>query len=247
MENGKRNTIVLTIIAIATLVVAVVGATFAYYSVETRDTTSKTTFTGTNNPIGAITLTTPVTDLQMTITPTDMSGTFTQKKFYALVPGTATEAPSTSVGQYAKSKKKHEIAKASLVGGNNETAYTCTAKLNVTTSGEMASALLSGDAFLYLEAANATIEGSSNLTTLDLSTIKNATKTYNIVYRVNGLTESNKLAHIYADIELNNTEKDQSYLAGALSPDKTRPGSTLIVNITSTEFKCTIDNQKATA
>ena len=242
----KKNTILLTVIAIVTLLVAVVGATFAYYSVQYQNSTSTTTFTGTANPVGAITLTTPVNTLLMTITPTDMASNFAQKSFYAIPSASSNEASSNSTnGIYGTSRKRHQIALASLVGGYSETAYTCNATLTVTTSGSMASLLQAGDAYLYLEGEQATITGGE--TTLDLSTIKSKTQTYSIVYKVNGLTNENRLAHIYADIELKNTSADQSYLAGDLSTDKSRPGTTLIVEIKSTSFNCTIDNQKATA
>ncbi len=243
----KKNTILLTTIAIITLLVAVVGATFAYYTVETKDSTSPITFTGNGNPVGAITLTSPNTTLEMTITPTDMAKFDSVKHYYALIPSDPSQNPDTSNGKYSLDRKNYIIAQADLVGGNDETAYTCTAQLTVTTSGSMAGVLEQGDAFLYLGTDQTTINNENNQT-LDLSTIKNNSKVYNIIYKVNGLNSENRVAYINADIELNNTQSDQRYLAGeSLGEGKGTAGSELKVTISSTEFKCSIDTSKATS
>lgn len=247
----KKNTILLTVIAVTTLLVAVVGATFAYYSVQHVDSTKTITFTGEANHVGAITLTSPVTTLRMTITPTDMAQFGEDKHYYAIVSEDQRQNPTTSVGFYGTARKNHLIALASLVGGNEETAYTCTATLTVTTSGTMASLLQEGDAYLYLDAEQTTIDSVNNQK-LDLSKINNSPKTYSIVYTVNGTSNDNRQAHIYADIELNNSNtKDQHYLAGAdlgVTGDNAgsgTAGSSLTVTISSDQFHCTIDKVKA--
>lgn len=53
MENNKKNTLLLTVIAIATLLVAVVGATFAYFSaqVQTDESEQVQVQTHTNNTL----------------------------------------------------------------------------------------------------------------------------------------------------------------------------------------------------
>lgn len=50
----KKNTILLTVIAVATLLVAVVGATFAYFTASTQGTGAGQTNTGTATSIGRV-------------------------------------------------------------------------------------------------------------------------------------------------------------------------------------------------
>ncbi len=45
MKEGKNNTVLLTVIGIATLLVAVVGATFAYFSAQLSGTENQSTMT----------------------------------------------------------------------------------------------------------------------------------------------------------------------------------------------------------
>jgi predicted ribosomally synthesized peptide with SipW-like signal peptide len=63
MEKGKNNTILLTVIGIATLLVAIVGATFAYFSAQTQYNDSNSVLTiqsaagGTSSFAGGDTIT----------------------------------------------------------------------------------------------------------------------------------------------------------------------------------------------
>ena len=50
----KKNTMLLTVIAVATLLVAVVGATFAYYSVTSENTSASRTVTTTTPKFGSV-------------------------------------------------------------------------------------------------------------------------------------------------------------------------------------------------
>ena len=65
MEN-KKNTILLTVIAVATLLVAVVGATFAYFSISADATGVTTTnVNGQATSTGAITMVTNTENLYL--------------------------------------------------------------------------------------------------------------------------------------------------------------------------------------
>ena len=46
MKEGNNNTVLLTVIGIATLLVAVVGATFAYFSAQLSGTENQSTMMG---------------------------------------------------------------------------------------------------------------------------------------------------------------------------------------------------------
>ena len=275
----KKNTILLTVIAVATLLVAVVGATFAYYSVEHLDSTSLINVNAQADPVGAITLYSPNTLLGMTITPTDMASDFTQKKFYALVyqsggiPADASknEADSSITnGVYAISRKNHVMTKADLVGGNAETAYTCTSQLKVTldkSEGSMGAVLHAGDAILYfttdqvtMQRPNGDYQDNQTLDLHDLTLLEgtNPSITYNLIYKVNGLNADSRVAEVKADLEITNkTGEDQRYLAGADQGiiDNREPGvntagsgtksAKLTVSLDTIAFNCTIDAKKA--
>lgn len=61
----KKNTILLTVIAVATLLVAVVGATFAYFTATNKVTGSGKEATVTTNTVGAVSLeTTPGVEIE---------------------------------------------------------------------------------------------------------------------------------------------------------------------------------------
>lgn len=246
----KKNTILLTVIAVATLLVAVVGATFAYYSVTATNSTTTTKYEVTSDAVGIVTLTSPKTDLVMNISAADMAQMNKDVPYYAV------EKITDGVqANYASSRQNHEIAVATLDtnGGSATTAYTCTANLIVTLNiadGSMGKVLQSGDAKLYLAGATgkATLKDGDSDTAatskeLDLSTLLNGatgntvTKTYKLEYKVNGNSDVNKVAKITADLEFTNlTGRDQVALAG-----KTL---TVTLDIDKTEqnkFSCTID------
>lgn len=57
MEKGRRDTVLLTVIAIATLLVAIVGATFAFFTARVTGQNSTSTLTITSSRGGTITFT----------------------------------------------------------------------------------------------------------------------------------------------------------------------------------------------
>ena len=104
----KKNTMLLTVIAVATLLVAVVGATFAYFSVS-NSTVTGTTVDATVSQVGTVTLSGGA-DLDLTVTAADMA---------------QSAAPATySLGSAT-------VAKAELVGNGNDETYYCQFTLNV--------------------------------------------------------------------------------------------------------------------
>lgn len=52
MSEGKNNTVMLTIIGIATLLIAVVGATFAYFSAQLTGTDNEKEYTVRSATVG---------------------------------------------------------------------------------------------------------------------------------------------------------------------------------------------------
>ena len=71
----KKNTMLLTVIAVATLLVAVVGATFAFFAIQaTSESNAKATITGSteNANVGSVALTGNTT-LKLNLTAENMS------------------------------------------------------------------------------------------------------------------------------------------------------------------------------
>ena len=67
----KKNTMLLTVIAVATLLVAVVGATFAYFSITVSGEATSTAATATTAKIPTITLEQGETSFGLIVTAAD--------------------------------------------------------------------------------------------------------------------------------------------------------------------------------
>lgn len=117
----KKNTMLLTVIAVATLLVAVVGATFAYFSVTATNNATNTTVTGSAESMGAITLTTNTSALKLNLDATQMAQAKNGTSYYATVDGTA----STTANSF-------DLATASVADG--DTKYDCEYSYKVTAS-----------------------------------------------------------------------------------------------------------------
>ncbi len=194
----KKNTMLLTVIAVATLLVAVVGATFAFFSV-TGQAQGETTVTANTGKIPTIQLTTDISTLGLKVTADDMQKDATAS-YYAI--------PSASLTQkgYEATQQNHEIATVSASNGDAGDQYKCGITVTVTKSGTMNSLLQSGDAKIYLDGLGI----SDAKTGVDLSTFGGDSKTFSgeVILDADGATEKLK-----ADLEFNNTASDQSKLA----------------------------------
>ena len=133
----KKNTMLLTVIAIATLLVAVVGATFAYFSISADATGVKTTnVNGQATSTGAITMVTNTENLYLKLSAAEMSQTAageSGKIYYATT--TATTEQMTHNYLEDQAAATFDLATFSLASG--ETKYDCTYKytVKITTSG----------------------------------------------------------------------------------------------------------------
>ena len=68
----KKNTLMLTVIAVATLLVAVVGATFAYFT-ATENATGTTTVTTKTEKVGSVAVNNPTNAMYLTLTADQMT------------------------------------------------------------------------------------------------------------------------------------------------------------------------------
>ena len=162
----KKNTMLLTVIAVATLLVAVVGATFAYFSLttETKDY-SKTTVTGTTSKIPSITLTNENKNLYLKVNATEMAQTSINKKFYAV---TSDEQRNVT------SETSYNILTITTTDGETNTKYKCGGTVKVTVSGTMTDAdIQPGDVSIVLT----NLDGQDGTTLMDLAGLKETKKT----------------------------------------------------------------------
>lgn len=128
----KKNTMLLTVIAVATLLVAVVGATFAFFSLQVTGT-SGTNGTVTAAKVGTATISTVTENatLKLDLTADDMAKYEEDKVYYASVSGKA-PGDSTPI----------KIATMDYKGGEEGTTYNCPVQTEVSVSGSMQEVLV---------------------------------------------------------------------------------------------------------
>ena len=128
----KKNTMLLTVIAVATLLVAVVGATFAFFAIgATAENNAKTTITGSTEKVvaGAIALKGTST-LQLSLTAEDMSAANKGYYFYA-GDGKTDKGSSNEAGDESSS---HKVDVGTVTLGHDGTEgvkYKCTANYTI--------------------------------------------------------------------------------------------------------------------
>ena len=120
----KKNTMLLTVIAVATLLVAVVGATFAYFSLSASGNSS-TEATISTPKVGTALITTKAKALQLSLTAQDMDKTNKGKTYYASVDG-----------EEKDNSDAIPIAQVALSNAQDSAKYTCTTKVTVTADDE---------------------------------------------------------------------------------------------------------------
>ena len=211
-NNNNKNVILLTVIAVATLLVAVVGATFAYFTVNNASGQANTTVTAKAEAVAAVTLSNPTGNVKLNVSAAEMSEE-NVKTYYAVKHDALENNTTTNTAL--------PIARATVGEGEGteKTQYTCTVDLTVAASGSMASVLKEGEAkIVFTGAANKTIDLSAD----QLSGNETVTATFNL----DGTSQ--KTVDVNALVSLENKNSEQNHLAG----------QTLEVTITSGDFSC---------
>ena len=156
----KKNTMLLTVIAVATLLVAVVGATFAYFSI-TATSNGKTAATITAQNVGSVVLSTVEdnTTLKLSLTADDMAFSNQGNKYYANPKGTGDKT----------SDEQYDIANIAYSDGEAGVNYKCPVKVEVSISGDMLPLLQEGwsSIDLYGDAVSKSTTDSDNGITKD--------------------------------------------------------------------------------
>ena len=195
----KKNTMLLTVIAVATLLVAVVGATFAYFTVA-QSTAGATTVTGNvgGDKIGTITLA-GGQPLYLEVSPAEMAVGLKGTDYYTVT--TESNRNATTLTDASRS-----IYTATLDDEGTGT-YTCTYNFTVTAEGAMLAADNAGDVELVIE-DSANGETRRALNAADL--------TNNITGTWNGIKGDGTTRTLAAYVVLHNTvdATGQNSLAG---------------------------------
>ena len=210
----KKNTMLLTVIAVATLLVAVVGATFAYFTVS-NSTAGATTVTGSvgGDSIGTITLA-GGQPLYLEVSAAEMAVGLANTDYY-----TVTTQASRNATELTDASRS--IYTATLADENGTGTYTCTYEFSVTATGEMLNVDNAGDVELVIEdSVNGTTRRALNAETL----------TNPITGTWSGITGNGASRTLSAYVVLHNTDNTagQNSLAG----------TDLTVTITPVEFVC---------
>ena len=217
-ENKKKQK-VLALVGLVTLLLAVFGATYAFFQINTDNESSNTTITGSTPPKSLVTLKQEISNLHLNISASDMSLNNVNNEYYA----TNVDEKSYEDNESDGTKK---IAEVELSDGEATTEYNCTAKLTVSRVTEeenadtMIKVLQPGDMILQFK-------GNIISNILDLSMLKETGKIeYNLKFKVTGNTPE----EIQAYIKLINKETQQNYLSG----------SKLNIDINTSDLKCEV-------
>ena len=190
--NNKKKKIRLLIIGLIVLLITIIGATYAYFSITGTNNSSSSVITNTFGESGNVTLTGSNT-LHITLNATDMATNNKGNIYYA------TDVQSEN---YKTTSTSYEVAKATVVGGDDSQSYSnCKFNLNVALSGDMANLLQEGDMKITFSGAYTGTYDLSNLSSPYEVTLSN-------------LSGTNRTQSINAVVEFNNLDKDQVYLAG---------------------------------
>ncbi len=196
----KKNTMLLTVIAVATLLVAVVGATFAFFAVS-NPSDATTTAKAEAKKVPSFVINPDQPNLNMVLSAEDMKQSEAEDVPYYAVSGTS--------GTHELSKQDLTIATMTRTGGEDADKYKCSVTVTVTVDNtEMLDALKTDNANLYLNGLGLSSEK------LDLTTLKTTsnTKSYTNIVNFDTPGASNKLT---ADLEIiNSHDDDQSGAAG---------------------------------
>lgn len=208
MEN--KNTMLLTVVAVATLLVAVVGATFAFFTAD-NTISGTTTVTTTTEKIGAITISNPTTAISMKLTAADMDEASKGSSYWA----TTTSANHVSTAEH------NAVSRLKVENGETGTTYNCSYTLTLTKP----TLVKAGDAAIILTLTGATISGVTSGEEIDLYAAKTS---YTVNFSQTGNIASKDLVKVA--IKYNNTTSNQDYLAG----------QTLTTTLANSNISCTI-------
>ncbi len=124
----RKNTMLLTVIAVATLLVAVVGATFAYYSVQTGANNSTHAINTSTGAAATVTYTANTTQLYLKVTAAQMAEANKTHVLYA---------QSTDIAASDNTATNFTLGTFTVTGAGDSDIHECTFNWSLTTSGTL--------------------------------------------------------------------------------------------------------------
>ncbi len=215
-EENRKKILIGSIIGVITLVIAVVGATYAFFSLNVSgDTTSTNVDIETGNA-DVVTIEQGAENIHINLAVSDMAENNPNKAYYA----------TDTDDNYKLTEEDGTLTFATITGSNKE-ASDCTAKVTITmdtSNDSMGEALKNNDAILHLESGE--YQEDIDLSTLLTEGSSSVTEEVEVEISV---SETNSPT-IQGYLKVNNTIEDQSYLAGR----------TLNITITVDNLECGI-------
>lgn len=198
--NEKKKQIRLAIVGIVALLLLTLGATFAYFLIDTDNSTSNSNIKGDIDPIDSIALQKVTENLHVNLNSADMALANQNTEYYG---------DDAEENNYVKTLTEgiHTLGKLTANGGNGKTKYMCTANavitMQVATENDMGKYFETGDAYLYINAG--TLQQR-----IDLSELRTS-GTRTIPFEIGITSEGERILEGY--VEIINRDDDQTYLA----------------------------------
>ena len=195
----KNRKIIISLVGVMIMLLLIISATYAYFSVTITGNGSKTMITANTPKKHSLSVSTLYDDIHIHVDNNDMK-LANVGSYYGAV----------NDNRYEKTKEEgtHKIIEVSSKGMEN-IRYSCSGDIKVTLNidnGSMGSVLEREDVLLYLK-------GLGLDETLDLSTLKiNNTKTYNTSFEIDGDSSD----YLSAIVELINKSSYQNYIANKI-------------------------------
>ena len=195
-NQDKKKMIITLVVGIVTLLILVIGATYAYFYVEINNSINNTNITTSIGKLDTIALKTNFSNFNLNLTNDNMSLNSLQNYF----------ANDNNDLVTSLEEGIHKIATLSAYGGDGNTNYKChgTVTLNMDISnGSMGSVLEKSDIIAY-------INFGSNIKIIDLNELKTTgIKTYDFAIDIKSNSERDMLFYVM----LENKDTSQNYLS----------------------------------
>ena len=213
----KKNTMLLTVVAVATLLVAVVGATFAFFTAQ-NTASGSTTVTTTTETIGAVTVSNPTPAMKIKLAAADMDEQSATTPYWA----TATAANYVTTAEHAV------VGQLGVDGGVDATVYECSYFMNIV-KPELIKA--EDMAIIFTTVGDQNTEVSiENVTSGQEIDLFNAKSSYKVSFTRTGDTGETGVDLVKVAVRLTNRNAEQNYFAG----------QTMITSVTNDGMTCTI-------
>ena len=203
----SRQTMTLLLVPSIMLLILVIGATYAYYNVQSGNTSSTHSLSTGVGEAGSVSLVNDTKNLHIRMTALNMQEDNGIDELWA----------TDTSDNYDEEEVLRPIAHATVIGGDDETRYTCTFSLTINLTGTMVSSLQEGDAIIRFRGMDSFEYDLSNVTSPTTITI-------------NTLSGRNREESLYVSAKINNKDSNQDYLQG----------KSLNIEITNSDFSCEV-------